>query len=64
MRVSTNGGMRLLPMATPLGLVPEHARKVGLVGAAVTNHPELEDWSPRSSRAAAPSASRACAPIV
>jgi radical SAM superfamily enzyme YgiQ (UPF0313 family) len=43
MRVSTNGGMRLLPMATPLGLVPEHARKVGLVGAAVTDHPELED---------------------
>jgi radical SAM superfamily enzyme YgiQ (UPF0313 family) len=42
MRVSTNGGMRLLPMATPLGLVPEHARKVGLVGAAVTDHPELE----------------------
>jgi radical SAM superfamily enzyme YgiQ (UPF0313 family) len=43
MRVSTNGGMRLLPMATPLGLVPEHARKVGLVGAAVTDHPELEE---------------------
>ena len=42
MRVSTNGGMRLLPMATPLGLVPDHARKVGLVGAAVTDHPELE----------------------
>jgi radical SAM superfamily enzyme YgiQ (UPF0313 family) len=43
MRVSTNGGMRLLPMATPLGLMPDAARKVGLVGAAVTDHPELED---------------------
>ncbi len=43
MRITPGGGMRLLPMATPLGLVPEHARKVGLVGAAVTDHPELED---------------------
>jgi radical SAM superfamily enzyme YgiQ (UPF0313 family) len=42
MRGSSDGGMRILPMDLPLGLVPEHARKVGLVGAAVTDHPELE----------------------
>ncbi|MBL9106925.1 MAG: radical SAM protein [Myxococcales bacterium] len=42
MRIQPGGGMRILPMATPLALVPEHARKVGLVGAAVTDHPELE----------------------
>jgi radical SAM superfamily enzyme YgiQ (UPF0313 family) len=43
MRGATTGGMRLLELATPLALIPEHAKKVGLVGAAVTDHPQLED---------------------
>ncbi|MCX4245609.1 B12-binding domain-containing radical SAM protein [Paraliomyxa miuraensis] len=42
MRGATTGGMRLLDIETPLGLVPEHAKRVGLVGAAVTDHPKLE----------------------
>jgi radical SAM superfamily enzyme YgiQ (UPF0313 family) len=42
MRGPTAGGMRLLPPDEPLALVPEHARRVGLVGAAVTDHPKLE----------------------
>lgn len=42
MRVSTNGGMRLVAMNDVLPLIPDHAKKVGLVGAAVTDHPELE----------------------
>lgn len=42
MRGATTGGMRLLDMETPLSLVPEAAKKVGLVGAAVTDHPKLE----------------------
>jgi radical SAM superfamily enzyme YgiQ (UPF0313 family) len=42
MRGPSTGGMRLLPADTPLSLVPAHAKRVGLVGAAVTDHPELE----------------------
>lgn len=42
MRGATTGGMRLLDMETPLALVPKEAKKVGLVGAAVTDHPKLE----------------------
>lgn len=42
MRGATTGGMRLLDIETPLALIPEHAKKVGLVGAAVTDHPQLE----------------------
>lgn len=42
MRGATTGGMRLLDIETTLRLVPEHARRVGLVGAAVTDHPQLE----------------------
>jgi radical SAM superfamily enzyme YgiQ (UPF0313 family) len=42
MRGATTGGMRLLDIETPLSLIPEHAKKVGLVGAAVTDHPQLE----------------------
>lgn len=42
MRGATTGGMRLLDLETPLALIPEHAKKVGLVGAAVTDHPQLE----------------------
>lgn len=42
MRGDSTGGMRILDVDVPLGLVPEHAKKVGLVGAAVTDHPRLE----------------------
>jgi hypothetical protein len=41
MRRSTNGGMRIIPRETIIGGIPEHARKVGLVGAAVTDHPDI-----------------------
>lgn len=41
MRRSTNGGMRLAPMERILELVPEDARRVGLVGAAVSDHPKI-----------------------
>jgi len=41
MRRSTNGGMRLVPPARVLSLIPGEARRVGLVGAAVTDHPGL-----------------------
>jgi len=43
MRRSTNGGMRLAPMETILGLVPKDAKRVGLVGAAVSDHPRIVD---------------------
>jgi radical SAM superfamily enzyme YgiQ (UPF0313 family) len=43
MRRSTNGGMRVVPMDTILGLVPHDATKVGLVGAAVSDHPKICD---------------------
>lgn len=41
MRRTTNGGMRPLPMERVLSLIPAHARRVGLVGAAVTDHPKI-----------------------
>ncbi len=41
MRRTTNGGMRLVAPERVLALVPPEARKVGLVGAAVTDHPKL-----------------------
>jgi radical SAM superfamily enzyme YgiQ (UPF0313 family) len=41
MRRSTNGGMRLAPMERILELVPADARRVGLVGAAVSDHPKI-----------------------
>jgi len=41
MRRTTNGGMRTVPPERVLSLVPEHARRVGLVGAAVTDHPRI-----------------------
>ena len=43
MRGPSTGGMRLLDMARPLELIPETAKRVGLVGAAVTDHPKLEE---------------------
>ena len=39
MRRSTNGGMRLVAPDEVLSLIPDDARRVGLVGAAVTDHP-------------------------
>jgi radical SAM superfamily enzyme YgiQ (UPF0313 family) len=41
MRRTTNGGMRTVPPERVLELVPDHARRVGLVGAAVTDHPRI-----------------------
>lgn len=41
MRRSTNGGMRVVSKETVLGLVPPDAIKVGLVGAAVSDHPRI-----------------------
>ena len=41
MRRSTNGGMRMVPQEKVLGAIPAHARRVGLVGAAVTDHPKI-----------------------
>jgi radical SAM superfamily enzyme YgiQ (UPF0313 family) len=41
MRRSTNGGMRLVAPEIVLGHVPADAPRVGLVGAAVTDHPRL-----------------------
>ncbi len=41
MRRSTNGGMRLVPPEKVLAAIPDHARRVGLVGAAVTDHPKI-----------------------
>ncbi len=43
MRRSTNGGMRLVTSERILGFVPEAAPKVGFVGAAISDHPELVD---------------------
>ncbi|MBM4377785.1 MAG: radical SAM protein [Deltaproteobacteria bacterium] len=41
MRRTTNGGMRTVPPDRVLSLVPDHARRVGFVGAAVTDHPKV-----------------------
>jgi len=43
MRRSTNGGMRLVSPDALMALVPDHARRVGLVGAAVTDHPKIRE---------------------
>ncbi len=43
MRRSTNGGMRIVPMEKILSLIPEDAKRVGLVGAAVSDHPKIAD---------------------
>ncbi|MEZ4359593.1 MAG: radical SAM protein [Kofleriaceae bacterium] len=43
MRRSTNGGMRIVEPRRVLSLVPADAPKVGLVGAAVTDHPGLAE---------------------
>jgi radical SAM superfamily enzyme YgiQ (UPF0313 family) len=41
MRRSTNGGMRKVEPDQVLARIPDHAKRVGLVGAAVTDHPRL-----------------------
>jgi len=41
MRRSTNGGMRLVTPERILSLIPDAAPKVGLVGAAISDHPKL-----------------------
>jgi radical SAM superfamily enzyme YgiQ (UPF0313 family) len=43
MRRSTNGGMRLVAPERVKALIPADARRVGLVGAAVTDHPGLPE---------------------
>jgi radical SAM superfamily enzyme YgiQ (UPF0313 family) len=43
MRRSTNGGMRLVPKERLLELIPDDARRVGLVGAAVSDHPKIAE---------------------
>jgi radical SAM superfamily enzyme YgiQ (UPF0313 family) len=43
MRRSTNGGMRLASMERILELIPPDAKRVGLVGAAVSDHPRIVD---------------------
>jgi radical SAM superfamily enzyme YgiQ (UPF0313 family) len=41
MRRSTNGGMRIVPRGDVIAGIPAGARRVGLVGAAVTDHPDI-----------------------
>ncbi|HJL05867.1 MAG TPA: radical SAM protein [Polyangiaceae bacterium LLY-WYZ-15_(1-7)] len=43
MRRSTNGGMRTVDADRVVGLVPDHAKRVGLVGAATTDHPQITE---------------------
>jgi len=43
MRRTTNGGMRTVPPERVLDLIPPEAPRVGLVGAAVTDHPRIVD---------------------
>jgi radical SAM superfamily enzyme YgiQ (UPF0313 family) len=43
MRRSTNGGMRIVPEDVLLDTVPSDAKRVGLVGAAVSDHPKIND---------------------
>jgi radical SAM superfamily enzyme YgiQ (UPF0313 family) len=43
MRRSTNGGMRLAPQEVILEKIPKDATRVGLVGAAVSDHPRIID---------------------
>jgi len=41
MRRSTNGGMRIVPAEVLLDTIPRDAGRVGLVGAAVSDHPQI-----------------------
>lgn len=42
MQRDANGGMRTAPPEKVFSLIPENARRVGLVGAAVTDHPGIK----------------------
>ncbi|HEU0037080.1 MAG TPA: radical SAM protein [Kofleriaceae bacterium] len=41
MRRSTNGGMRIVPREQIIAGIPDGTTRVGLVGAAVTDHPDI-----------------------
>jgi radical SAM superfamily enzyme YgiQ (UPF0313 family) len=41
MRRSTNGGMRIVAEEKILSIIPHDAKRVGLVGAAVSDHPRI-----------------------
>jgi len=41
MRRGSNGGMRLFTPERVIATIPEHAKRVGLVGAAISDHPKL-----------------------
>jgi radical SAM superfamily enzyme YgiQ (UPF0313 family) len=43
MRRSTNGGMRIVPKEVVLDAIPLEYHKVGLVGAAVSDHPKITE---------------------
>jgi radical SAM superfamily enzyme YgiQ (UPF0313 family) len=43
MRRTTNGGMRLIDPDKVFSMIPGNARRVGLVGAAVTDHPKIRE---------------------
>ena len=43
MRRSTNDGMRIVKKEHILSLIPDEAERVGLVGAATTDHPQIVD---------------------
>ena len=43
MRRSTNGGMRKVAADVVLDAIPDYVRRVGLVGAAVTDHPQIAE---------------------
>jgi radical SAM superfamily enzyme YgiQ (UPF0313 family) len=43
MRGPRGGGMRTVPAEEVLRRIPKNARRVGLVGAAVTDHPQILD---------------------
>lgn len=43
MRRTTNGGMRAIAPEDVLGGIPSYAKRVGLVGAAVTDHPKITE---------------------
>ena len=43
MRRTTNGGMRTVPIDRVLSFIPPGVKRVGLVGAAVTDHPQIAE---------------------
>lgn len=43
MRRSTNGGMRIVSLERILECIPDDAKRIGLVGAAVSDHPKICD---------------------